>query len=228
MTRSLERFKSLILDELLPEFCDDASRSYGRDGFNENSIQISERDASDFLRAFDANLIVHHERGLYGASRSQIWEQFFWEGLKSKTPRPVTLWIEPIITVAVLARLHFDFKWPKDLIGTQSKDWAFDAVAFLPGNNNEHIACEVKKTVSELDRMIELMMKYAADTSIDPATMTKTQRNAYNKVSGLKTRHAPIFWAVGPDMASHVFRVSYENGGVAFESATPEVLHYSQ
>jgi hypothetical protein len=52
--------------------------------------------------------------------------------------------------VGGLARLHFDFRWPKELLGCQSKDWAFDLIATLPGKRVEHIACEVKKSSAEL------------------------------------------------------------------------------
>src|SRR5712664_1953376 len=51
----------------------------------------------------------------------------------------VTIWVEPIITVAVLSRLHFKWGWPKELIGTQSQKWEFDVTAYRASDlSNEY------------------------------------------------------------------------------------------
>lgn len=128
----LQEFQSRILNEFLPEFCNDPTRAYGPDGFKPDWYKVSDVDAADFLRGIDSGLVEHVERGLYKAQCSVAREQFFWSGLKRKLPRPITLWVEPIISVAVLARLHFELGWPKTLLGTQTKNgWTFDVAAYL-------------------------------------------------------------------------------------------------
>lgn len=213
MTEAQLALERLIYDRLIPEFCSDPSRGLHTSGFRKDSLNVSECDARDFLRAFDRGLIEHQGRGTYRASRSAANEQFFWEGWKSKEPRRFSLFVEPIITVAALARLHFTYGWPKDLIAAQSLDWAFDVVAFLPGHPNEHIAGEVKKTFSEVEGLIALMHQFASDSEIgEPAG--GRPRNAWKKVTGLRARRAPVFWAVGPDGLSKVFKVEYRSNEI--------------
>ena len=131
MNAAAQTFRNRVLNDLLPTYCNDPSRLWDVAGFKQDWDKIGEIDAADFLRGVDGELVKHEGRGLYRAPRSTAREQFFWPGVKKKTPRPITLWVEPIITVAVLARLHFDLGWPKELIGTQSKDWAFDVTTYL-------------------------------------------------------------------------------------------------
>ena len=159
MNTAIQTFQDRILGDLLPAFCDHPKRGWSCEGFKKDWKNISAKDAEDFLFALDAGLIEHDdERGLYLAPKSCAGEQFFWEGKKSVSPRPITLWLEPVITVAVLARLHFKWGWPKDLLGAQSRKEEFDVTAYSRSDsNNEYLACEIKKTVKELDQMVELM-----------------------------------------------------------------------
>ena len=152
--------------------------------------------------------MTHVERGLYRALKSSAGEQFFWSGSKHAAPRPFTLWLEPIITVAALGRLHWDHYWPIDLIGTQSSDWAFDLVAYRRGSMNEYIAGEVKKSEIELERLIDLMKRLGRSPDA-PVPKAGRERNAYKKVEALRSRKSPIFWAVGPAGYNHVFSVAY-------------------
>ena len=186
------------------------------------------KDAADFLSALDASLVEHQGRGLYRAPKSQASEQFFWSGNKNVSPRPVSLWVEPIITVAVLYRLHFKWGWPKDLLGTQSRKWEFDVTAYRASDlNNEYVACEVKKTVAELDQLVELMQRLSADRDLRDAPKSSREKNAFRKLKGLQARHAPIFWAVGPNGANKVFRMTYTDGGaVTLKSASDDALTY--
>ncbi len=216
-------FRKLVLSHLLPEFCGAPKRNYDPAGFREASIRVSEADAANFARAWQAGLIEHLGEGVYRSPMSCASEQFFWEGLKTEQPRTITLWLEPIITVATLARLHFDFGWPKHLLGTQSADWAFDVTAFLSaGNANEYIACEVKKTVSEVSQLIDLMQLYATRNDISESSLKAKEKNAYRKVLGLRARRAPIFWAVGPDLLSRVFNITYGAAGEVHMEETTE------
>ena len=212
-------FEQILYDRLIPEFCGEARRGCDASGFQSGSVHISQQDAHYFLKAFNAGLIEHQGSGLYRAARSAAREQFFWEGRRALTPRPFTLWLEPIITVAGLARLHFDYGWPKHLIGTQSLDWAFDLVTFLPDRAEELIAGEVKKTAKEIDQLLQLMTIFGRHPTIEIPSSGK-ERNAYKKVLALRSRRPPLFWALGPDGVSEVFAVQYSEGGVVDLIAT--------
>lgn len=221
----LQAFRERILKDLLLEFC--KGRPFGADGFNPDWQKVSEVDAANFLRGIDSGLVKHVERGLYRAPRSYASEQFFWSGLKRKIPRPITLWVEPIITVAVLARLHFELGWPKELLGTQTKKgWAFDAATYLSSDSEvEYIACEVKKTTAEIDRLLELMARFGRCSSAEAAPK---EENAFKKLQALRSRRPPLFWAVGPAGSGHAFRVEYSDGGVvSFQEIEIQKLDYS-
>ncbi|OHV77998.1 hypothetical protein [Ensifer sp. LCM 4579] len=211
-------FKDLILNHLLPEFCNDPRRSYDLAGFRHNFGQVDDVDADNFMKALDAGLVKLDGR-LYRAPRSCAGEQFFWEHKKALKLRPITIWIEPIITVATLWKLHFELGWPKELLGTQSIDYAFDAAAYADADSkNEYIACEVKKTTQELDSLVRTMRKFAA-LPVD-AIVSEREKNAFKKIVGLRNRRAPLFWAVGPGGNSLAFKLSYSGDGlIAFDEA---------
>jgi hypothetical protein len=224
----LEAFKQRVLTELLPQYCDDPSRGWGSEGFKPNWGGVSEVDAQDFLRGLDAGLVQHIGRGQYLAKRSATKEQFFWEGKKCISPRPISLWLEPIITVAGLTRLHFEFGWPEHLIGMQSQDYAFDLAAYLGADQTtEHIACEVKNSLKQLDDLIKNMRKFGIDSVQTEAGMSNKEVNAYRKLVALRKRKAPIFWVLGPGRASFVFNMSYSvDGVVTFSPAEENLLSY--
>lgn len=223
----LQAFQDRILNDFLPTFCNDPSRFWTADGFKADWHKISEVDAADFLRGIDGELIKHVGRGLYRAPRSHASEQFFWSGAKRKKPRPITLWVEPIITIAALARLHFDLCWPKESIGTQSKDWAFDVMTYLSNDSDvEYIACEVKKSAAELDQLVTLMKRFGKCPYVD-RTVARKERNAFRKLRALRSRRPPLFWAVGPGGSSYAFRMGYlEDGVVSFQEIAIQELSY--
>jgi hypothetical protein len=151
---ALAAFYTRLYSIWLPTFCNDAVRQYGTEGFKPSSlIRIAAADARDFMRAVDGELFVDRGGGRYHPPRAGPLEQIFWEGLKSKTPRPVSLWHEPIIAGAALARLHFDYGWPRELLGTQSRKlYEFDILAADArssdgdgGYSRELVVGEVKK-----------------------------------------------------------------------------------
>lgn len=228
MTTTFQAFRDRIMGDLLPAFCDDPSRGWGREGFREDWKKVTEKDAADFLLALDAGLIEHQGRGLYRAPKSLAGELFFWEGNKSVSPRRLTLWVEPIITVAVLSRLHFKWGWPKELIGTQSRKWEFDVTAYRSFDpDNEYVACEVKKTVAELDQMVALMQRFSTDPDAGDTLKSSKEVNAFRKLKGLQARRASIFWAVGPNEANKIFRMTYTDAGaLIFKPASEDALTY--
>src|SRR5262245_22970384 len=120
----LAEFTRRLRQDWLPAFC--KPRHYSEEGFAESSIGgLDPADARDFLTALDHGL-VEHKDGVFTAPCSKAKEQIFWEyGPKLVSPRPINLWIEPIITIAGLARLCGEFGWPRSQLGMQSKTWAF-------------------------------------------------------------------------------------------------------
>jgi Icc-related predicted phosphoesterase len=124
--------------------------------------------------------------------------------------------------------LHLDFEWPSEHIGTQSADWAFDVVAYFPGSDEEAVAGEVKKTVSEVDQLIELM-KMHGELSTAEAPRSGKQRNAFKKVAALRARKAPVLWVLGPGAYERVFNVSYlADLRVVLNDATRGDLHFAR
>lgn len=114
-------------------------------------------------------------------------------------------------------------------MGSQSADYAFDAVAFLPGLTTEHIACEVKKSTVEVEQLLRDMSEcciqvYRAE---DAKKFKADPLNAYKKVWSLIKRRAPIFWIVCPYGLSRVFTVSYTKGGIAsLDSGNENLLFF--
>lgn len=68
--------------------------------------------------------------------------------------------------------MHFDFGWPKQLIGSQSKrDWAFDVLGRdVQSESSLRVAGEVKKSSREIDALIGHMQGCGqqAPTSSEP------------------------------------------------------------
>lgn len=222
------QFDAILNEILIPNFCSKANNSFIPSDIKETSVKVAEIDKVDFARAWNAGLIKYVGAGSYRAIKGGN-EGFFSSGPKAVTPRTFSLSVEPIITIGVLARLHFDFEWPAHLIGAQSVDWAFDAITQISDDSNdEYIACEVKKTRREIDTLLKLMHHYATLTELDIQTLKDTEKNAYKKVIALRKRRAPIFWAVGPDRYEMVFSVEHANNGMmSFKPLPLESLYFS-
>ena len=94
-------------------------------------MQGSEEDARFFLMAIDSSLIEHLGHGRYRAALSSGFEQFFWEGQRVLEPRPFTLWLEPVITVAGLVRSIRAGE--SDVAAAESElDWIYEIVSPYP------------------------------------------------------------------------------------------------
>ena len=112
--------------------------------------------------------------------------------------------------------------------GRRGGAWAFDIATYWQlDSTNEFVACEVKKTASELEGLVRTMRQLATDDVRSETSMSKGQINAYRKLNALRTRRAPFFWALGPGGAGYVFRMSYgEDGMVMFSAACEDDLRY--
>lgn len=194
--------------------------------FRQDSVKVTEFDAGEFLEAWDLGMLHHQGGGIYGFREGGSREQFFWSGRTDERPRSFRLWVEPVIAVGAMARLHLTFGWPERLIRTQSVDGAFDVVATLSSGENEHIAAEVKKSAKEINDLISLMKAYGSDPRC-PEPPSGKERNAFRKVTALRKRKAPIFCAIGPGGICDVFSVRYLDDEVlGLQEATTDELRY--
>ena len=201
-------FDELLKWHLIPEFCSDPKRCLDSSGFLNETNFVTERDANDFLRAWKAGLAIHKEGGQYSICKAQVIDQFFWERGKALPGRKFSLWMEPVITMGALARLHLDFGWPKNLLVSQPDNWAMDLAA-LSHDSKIAVAGEVKKSHKETEDLIKHMRALgetpdAAEPSSGPA------RNAFRKIWALRRNCAPLFLAIGPDGYEQVFGVNHE------------------
>lgn len=220
---AVAEFKKRVKEIWLPTFCNDSKRQYGTEGFRDASMDIGEIDARDCMFAIDYRLIVDSGGGRYRAAKNSAIEQLFTEGSHAKTPRPITLWLEPVITFAALARLHRDHHWPAPLLGTQPPGWAFDLAAHSPSiPSRYHILCEVKKSIQEVERLqtdLELLC-----SKPDAETVRVNSRKKWNALLAAK---APILWLLGPAEYSKVMRVEYPADDLPVLSTAPaDALNY--
>ena len=223
----MDEFRKRLHKEWLIPFC--KRYGYSDSGFLGQSVdKLDPIDAADFLAAVDDELVVH-EDGIFRAPCSKANEQIFWQWDTKQIPVKISLWREPIITMAGLARLHRNFGWPRALLGMQSKSWAFDLVAYSLNQSEELIACEVKKSWVEVEKLVFLMQKHQFSSDDAISNVSGSERNAFKKVIGLRSSKPPVFWALGPKDQSMVFRMEYDaNGGVFFNLADEHALLYTQ
>jgi hypothetical protein len=211
MPAAIDQFYERLRTEWLPRFCLPPKRGLERSEFREGSNRVSELDAADFLRAIDSGVVVEKSGGTFWSERSYVQEQLVWQGLKRISPRPLTLWLEPVITIATLARLHLDYGWPATQLGMQSRDWAFDfAVYEARPRDAILIAGEVKKTKREVERLMEDVSTYAGSGATEPASKHPRHVNSYKKWNALRNARVPLIWAVGPNGYSTLRKISYE------------------
>ena len=224
MDFDLEIFERRLRSEWLPAFCNDVKRKFSSEGFVEKSLRIAGFDATNFIRALDSGVVTDFGGGRYRCHRSNAFEQIFWEGRKANVPRPLTLWLEPVITIGTMARLHLDYGWPVEALCMQSKSWAFDFAVFKQPSASEFIAGEVKKSARELDALMAHMIEFGRLGS-DNCDGSAPRKNALKKSQALQLCKAPYFWAVGPDNYTRRFSVAYHDDDTAeFTQVSLEAL----
>jgi hypothetical protein len=198
-------FTERLLSSWLPSFCRDPKRQLQTAGFRMSSINVSEADARDCLYAIDRGLVTDCGGGRYRASRSTAYEQLFWTGPRSAVPRTLTLWKEPVITFAALARLHRDHGWRSDLLGTQPRTWAFDLAAHDPSlPERAYILCEVKKTTKEADRLLSDLLALGSK----PEAIGVLE-NSKRKWQGILADRPKVVWILGPSCYTKVLSIEF-------------------
>jgi hypothetical protein len=220
-----DEFRDRVYSDWLGPYCD--QRGYAHGGFIQSSLEkLSEADASDFLRAVDHGVVTHQE-GAFKAACSKAKEYLFWEGASNISPRPLFLWLEPVITIAGLWRLHHKFGWPAERLGAQSVTFAFDFVGYQADQQTEWISCEVKPTRKAVDFLITFMTSQQGIRKEMLSDYKATERNALKKVIALRESSSQTFWALGPDNYGHVFVVSRDlNGQVILTPTTESALYF--
>ena len=197
--------------EWLPAFCN--ARGYDPQGFKRQAKTVSDVDAENFLRAIDHNVVSVDTGARFRMPQSKACEHIFWEHPARTVPRAITLWIEPIVTIAAVGRLHLDYGWPRECLGMQSVKWEFDITAFKPRDlTNEYIVGEVKAKGRELDKFLA-NLEHCCTAGAHEVETNAAQANAHKKWRGLMRSRAPVFWAVGPGGDSRVFNVIYRDDG---------------
>jgi hypothetical protein len=227
-TEPISEFSRRVIEEWLPAFCNDPKRNFGIGGFKSSSIRITELDAINCMRAIDSGLIRDDGGGRFRADRSAAFEVMFWEGQRSIIPRPITLWIEPIITMASAGRLHHEFGWPKDCIGLQSKHWGFDLVAYCEKHNEqEYIFAEVKKSKPEIHALMDDLLFLSSQSITKNETVRNTKINSRKKWEELLLRKPKVLWLIGPNGYGYIFSVAYPaNDSAVLAESTAAVLEY--
>lgn len=224
----ISAFRQRLYAEWLPVFCNDPRRGYGTEGFRDDSIRVSARDAANFLRAMDGGLIRHVGGGQYQCAQSKALEQLFWEHEKHKIPRPVTLWMEPVITMATLARLHYDLGWPEERLGMQTSDWAFDLAAYSDEPPPRLlVACEVKKSRLEIDHLVADLLHHSRERPQSAISDRARHVNSFKKWDSLRRERAPYLWLVGPDGYEFAFGLSYRSHTAEMEAIDVGRLKYA-
>lgn len=223
---ALHRFKARLHADWLPAFANDKKRNYGVDGFQQESIQVSEFDAANFLRAMDGGLVRDCGGGRYQCARSKANEQLFWEGAKAKTPRPITLWLEPVITIATLARLHYDLGWPEAQLGMQTADYAFDLAAYSSEDHEPVIACEVKKTRTEVDHLLADLEHHSLEPSSGPLSAKPRHLNSYRKWLSIQKNRPAFLWIVGPDSYESAFSLGLKTESIRLNPISNGIMRF--
>lgn len=226
-SNALGQFRARLLAEWLPAFANDGKRGYGVEGFREDSIRVSEFDAANFLRAMDGGLVEDCGGGRYRCAQSRVNEQIFWEGPKRDSPRSITLWLEPVITIGTLARLVYDLGWPAEHLGMQTIDYAFDLAAYREGEQlGLVIACEVKKTQAEVDHLISDLQFHSQEPEAEPRSSKPRHLNSYRKWLSLRRCQPSLLWVVGPGAYGGTFQLKHSVDSTSLSQAPLGALKY--
>ncbi len=161
--------------------------------------------------------------GRYKARRGTATEPLFWEGARNTMPRPITFWLEPAITFAALARLHFDYGWPVDLLANQPRTWAFDLAAHDRADPNSYrILGEIKKSVKEAERLISDLTSAASGRAVESILPNSAKK--WDALSRLRPR---LLWVVGPSGFSKVYWCDFSvRDTVRLKETTIDALRY--
>lgn len=216
---AIDQFAGRLRSEWLPNYC--VARDYAVEGFKGASLRVEPADARDCMAAIEQGVVVDCGGGRYRAARSAADEVLFWEGRRDVAPRPISLWLEPVITFAALARLHLAFGWPKERLASQPAGWAFDVAAYA-ADDTPTLLGEVKKSLTELDRLRADLERLEAGA--EPSSVPPNSRKKWNAMLAFRPR---VVGLLGPGQKEHVYVPIYTGRGAALQKATSAALQYS-
>jgi len=213
-----EKFAQRLFLEWLPTFCDSRAEDFNIKGFKDKSLErLSDFDAYWFMKAVDTGMIAEKD-GFFTSPKSSAKEQILFGGLKGQEIRDIFLWAEPVITLGAVARLVEEFHWPIELIGAQSKyPWPFDLVCYAANSDDYLVACEVKKSKSEIVKLMADMNVFASSDPCQNEPQNAVKKNAFRKVVGIRESWPTLFWALGPDNFGKVYKIEKEVGSDLFK-----------
>ena len=85
----------------------------------------------------------------------------------------------------------------------------------------------MKKTAAEVEHLVTLMLDFGKAPPLEELPPSGRRRNAYKKIIALRERRAPLFWALGPDGCSMVYRTRFKpNEAVELVPVQPEALRF--
>jgi hypothetical protein len=224
MDGTQNRFRTLVL-RILANFCNSPLRRGTDYLFDSASFdRVTERDAQWFVRAIDGGILSEVD-GDFLAKQSSAKERIFWHGLKSVTPRRLTLSIEAIIGIGAIGRLQYEHGWPTELLGLQPKKWAFDLATRERDGGAPVIVGEVKINPAEVDRMCDYFGRKLGD---NPSLAKGGNVNWNRKIDWLESQDAKVVWAIGPNGHDRIYRIckNVKTGALLLQPGAREDLDY--
>jgi len=111
----------------------------------------------------------------------------------------------------------------------QSKTSAFDVMVYKPNDLMDvFIAGEIKKSSKEIDDLLRYIQKFNVMNDLHE-NIPESLKNAHRKWMGLRQCRAPLFWTLGPDCDSRLFKVSYSHeGDVMMDQVEDDMLYYKK
>lgn len=222
-------FHRRLISEWVISDCDVRGDDVQPQGFDDTNFQhVSEFDARWFLEALDAGHMTE-TRSVFHTTGHEVKLRIFSHLQRGPAVRKTTLSLEPIINVGAVARLIDQYGWPSAQLGQSARPYPFDLVCFDMGRKQELVVCEVKKSHKEVVVLMNWMRKFAAIAPLDAIPTNGTEKNAYNKVVGLRKSLPKFFWVLGPAGIGTTYRLDWQHDGVLlqFEPVPERVLAYS-
>lgn len=170
-------------------------------------------DAKHFRRAAECGLVEMIRNGSSHTLSDQVTSVSSQMRPDHNYSIPVVQTVECVIAVAVMARLHLDFGWPRECLACHSDGASFSVTAsVLPKSNSVHIGCYVRKSVDELARLVASMMILGRGIPLPSKVASDEKNTAQRLLQDYRRDYVPLFWAIGPAGAGSLYQISYSNG----------------
>lgn len=150
-------------------------------------------EAEWFLRAMDAGIVVVSDTGYCsfpGIHRhgTKPTEAFLFSSNTGKFS-----WREYITQVGSLARLEFEYGWPRLQLGLDPKDWKFDCAGFAaPESERMLLAVETKKSAKELRKTLKELELVSTMSSENKLYSPARKTDGLKKYQGLQ-KEKPLY-----------------------------------